>query len=145
MQDSKFGINTKSTSHDRLDGEVIVVDLESGSYYCLTDSGADIWTLVVQGLSIEEIDKTLNENYIGEQLVIRMDTEKFINKLIEIKIIFPIKSAEKHEFQLPNDLIRSKWIEPNIDEYNDMWDLIKMDPIHESNEELGWPEKKENN
>jgi hypothetical protein len=56
MQESKFGIDISKISHDRLDGEVIVVDLESGSYYCLTDSGADVWTLLVQGLSLGDIE-----------------------------------------------------------------------------------------
>jgi hypothetical protein len=125
MQESKFGIDISKISHDRLDGEVIVVDLESGSYYCLTDSGADVWTLLVQGLSLGDIEIMLLEKYIGEESKIRFDIEEFIGKLIQIKLIFPIKSNEKNEFQLPDDLIRSNCKEPN--------------------RELGWPEKRENN
>ena len=36
---------------------------------------------------------------------------------------------------------RTAWRAPEFDEYTDMWELIKLDPIHEV-EEAGWPIRK---
>jgi hypothetical protein len=33
---------------------------------------------------------------------------------------------------------RGRWQPPAFDEYTDMWELIKLDPIHEV-DEVGWP------
>jgi len=145
MLQSRFGIDNSKISHDRLEGEVIVVDLESGSYYCLTNTGADVWTLLVEGYSGEEAVQILHEYYLGDRNNIEVDVKEFIKKLIEFTLLFETKIIRINEIRLPNDLNRSQWFKPKLDEYNDMWDLIKMDPIHESNEELGWPEKKSEN
>lgn len=145
MVPRSFNFDVSKISFDRLDGEVIIVDLESGSYYCTSQTGSDIWSLVVQGISTNKILQVLIKKYIGELNVLENDINKFIDKLVDLNLIFPIKSNEDADFVLPEDQIRSNWLKPIIEEYTDMWDLIKMDPIHESNEKQGWPEKKVEN
>ncbi|MFM1825873.1 MAG: hypothetical protein RLZZ37_508 [Actinomycetota bacterium] len=145
MVPRSFNYDLSKISFDRLDGEVIIVDLESGSYYCTSQTGSDIWTLVVQGVSTEQILLILNEKYLGKLTELENDINAFVDKLEEIKLIYPVKNNELIDFIFPEDQNRSKWIKPVIEEYTDMWDLIKMDPIHESNEKQGWPEKKVEN
>ena len=52
-----------------------------------------------------------------------------------------IRLADAHmpmaELRLPPSM-RNEWTAPQFDEYTDMWDLIKLDPIHEA-DEVGWP------
>src|SRR3954465_4821285 len=42
----EFTINSQKVVHETLDGETIVIHLETGNYYSLTGSGAEIWALV---------------------------------------------------------------------------------------------------
>ena len=43
--------------HETIEGEVIVIDLTTGSYYSLRDAGAEIWHSVEQGTDEAEIDE----------------------------------------------------------------------------------------
>ena len=46
---TRFKVNTPPVIHETLDGEVIVVNLDTGTYYSIPGTGAEIWTLVDQG------------------------------------------------------------------------------------------------
>ena len=41
--------------HETIEGEVIVIDLETGSYYSLRDASADIWQGIQSGADEQQI------------------------------------------------------------------------------------------
>ena len=50
-----YRLNDKDVVSEVLDGEVIVIHLQSGTYYSTLASGADIWNALLSGRSVEEI------------------------------------------------------------------------------------------
>jgi hypothetical protein len=40
--------------------------------------------------------------------------------------------------ELPDDYSRAGWIEPTLEVFTDLQDLILVDPIHDASD-LGWP------
>lgn len=65
-----------------LDGELVLLDLRTGSYYGLNRVGADIWRLLAQGCTAETILSHLVADYdIGADQV-RWDLRTFIDGLV---------------------------------------------------------------
>ena len=49
VNDPTHRINSPPITHQVIDGEVILVNVETGVYYSLRDAGAEIWGLVERG------------------------------------------------------------------------------------------------
>ena len=54
-----FRLNEPAVISDIIDGEVVIMNLERGSYYGLDEVGADIWRLIMAGKTAEEISSDL--------------------------------------------------------------------------------------
>ena len=67
---------------ERLDDELIILNLETGKYHQLNDTGSFIWDLLgKRELSIEQIINEVQVHYKG--CSIRDDVEHFINSLLD--------------------------------------------------------------
>ena len=134
----QYRVNASHISHDRLQDEVIVINVGSGAYYSGSGTAADIWTVISQGTSIDEIARKLASAYSVDERVVRGEVETCVAFLLERGLIETTDSLpDKAGASLPV-AVRSAWKSPVFDEYTDMWELIKLDPIHEV-DEVGWP------
>jgi len=66
-----------------LDGEIVLLDMESENYFGLDSVATDIWYLLQKGLSLNETTSALLEIYDVEEERARQDLERFINRLLE--------------------------------------------------------------
>jgi hypothetical protein len=131
-------VNPLHVSHDRLQDEVIVINVANGAYYSGSGPAADVWTLISQGASIAEAAKVLASTYSTDERLIFEDVESCVARLLACGLIESGNGvAAPISYALP-DLARNAWSSPAFDEYTDMWELIKLDPIHEV-DEVGWP------
>jgi hypothetical protein len=64
-----------------LEGEAVILDLASGRYFGLNAVGTRIWTLLDQGTSIEEIVRTVAEEYDADADEIDRDVKALIEDL----------------------------------------------------------------
>jgi hypothetical protein len=121
---------------DLFDAEVVVVNLETGIYYSMKETAMEIWNLLSNNLSAQDI---LN-SFTGLRPEEKQKIETFIGFIIaeglaeETDNTPPLESSKKLEF---DELIYTK--------FDDMSDLIMIDPIHEADETKGWPNKSEKN
>ncbi|AMN39830.1 PqqD family protein [Rhodoplanes sp. Z2-YC6860] len=137
----RYLVDAKGVSHDRLQDEVIVINVASGAYYSGSGCAADVWTLLTQGASLDEAARHLATAYDEAEETIRRDVATCADFLVERGLLQASDApAPKTEFDLPGGA-RTVWRAPEFDEYTDMWELIKLDPIHEV-EEVGWPVRK---
>jgi hypothetical protein len=137
----RYFADVKSVSHDRLQDEVIIINVASGAYYSGSGAAADVWTLLTQGASLDEAACHLATVYDCPEATIRRDVETCAVFLVERGLLQTIDApAPETGFTLTKSA-RAAWRAPEFDEYTDMWELIKLDPIHEV-EEAGWPVRK---
>ena len=86
MQDKKLHISENCVS-EKLDDELIVLDLKSGLYHSLNEIGSIIWEEIEdKSPSYDSLMRSISRKYIGEN--ISKDSELFIEKLKEKKLIF---------------------------------------------------------
>jgi hypothetical protein len=128
-------------SHERLDGEVIAIDTRSGAFFNFGQSAADCWTLLVNCYPIENWSAILNLKYGSGPFD---GINEFVQNCLEyelVKIVNPQNCnvpINMSASALPDDHTRTIWETPEIMRFDDLQDLIKIDPIHDTST-FGWP------
>src|SRR4051794_22346263 len=51
----RFKIDQRRVVHETIDGETILIHLQTGTYYSLTGCGADIWNLLAAGWTDDDV------------------------------------------------------------------------------------------
>jgi hypothetical protein len=96
---------------------------------------------MTQGASLTEVTGLLAATYNTPEETIKCDVETCAEFLMERGLLqIDHTLALKIDFALPEGA-RPAWNAPVFEEYTDMWELIKLDPIHEV-DEVGWPVRK---
>jgi hypothetical protein len=133
----RFIVKPTQISHDRLQDEVIIINVGSGAYYSGSGPAADVWSILTGGSTIADAARVLASAYSAQEDTVARDLETAVNFLIERGLIESVSGNGSASIALP-EAVRGEWMMPQFDEYTDMWELIKLDPIHET-DEVGWP------
>ena len=70
-----------------LSGEKVMVDFEQGKYFMIKGVGNDIWDMLTDGITVEQIIKNLLAEYEVSEDVCGQEVLKFLNSLEDIGII----------------------------------------------------------
>jgi hypothetical protein len=136
MTNRVFCVDKANVSWERVSGEVIAIQLNTGKYYSFSNVAADIWSLANNGVRIESVLCALQKIYIPSD-VIETEVRDFISKCFAEQLL--VECESENELQdLPNDTNRSFVTSPKLTEYSDLQDLILVDPIHDV-DDSGWP------
>jgi hypothetical protein len=139
----RYRVNSPRVMYETIEGEVIVIDLTTGSYYSLRASGAEIWHALERGLPEEEIADAVAVRYDGADAEISAAVSKLLHELREEGLIessngtgdvAPAVAASPAEDDRP----RERFEPPVLEKHTDMQDLILLDPVHEV-DARGWP------
>lgn len=135
----RYCVDKSCVTHDRLQDEVIIINVATGSYYSGSGTAADIWSLFAQGTSLAEAARKLASEYSCNEHDVLRDVDRCVGFLLERGLLQQNDQAASTmtDLVLPQS-VRTDWNAPDFDEYTDMWDLIKLDPIHEA-DDVGWP------
>lgn len=135
----RFRLNEKSVAYEMFDGEVLAVNLETGTYYSLPEVSAHIWSCILSGMSIGQIAQALAQIYDAQQAVLETEVSSFVLKMIGENLIIPADQlSASAPVQLAASGAKKPFSLPEMSVYNDMQDLLLLDPIHEV-DEAGWP------
>lgn len=134
-------INRSGISLERLDGEVVIISFETGKYFNLHGSAADLLFLIEQGVSQASWEYILAKSFSNFRLN-NLEIEKFLDQLIEEKIVHSVATLSASEADLPGDYSRGEWVAPRLSIFDDLADLLLIDPIHDTSTE-GWPKTKD--
>jgi hypothetical protein len=138
--------HARKTVHETLDGEAIVIHLESGSYYSLTGSGAEIWSLLSSSRSAEQIIGEMARRHVVEERAINREIEAFLadlerEQLVEETADGAMEQAPEGSEQSATGPEWPSWTAPKLERFDDMKDFLLVDPVHEV-DEAGWPHRR---
>jgi coenzyme PQQ synthesis protein D (PqqD) len=141
---NRFKIRTPLTIHETVDGEVVMVNLETGSYYSLVGSGARIWASVERGAAVAEIAADLRASFDGAGDGVEEKVRSLLDELTREGLIVPMDGASEAcaALLVPMAAERQPFEPPVLQKFTDMQELILLDPVHEVEEEKGWPHAK---
>jgi hypothetical protein len=142
MNNQRFKVNTPTVTHETIDGEAVIINLDSGNYYSLVDAGSLIWALVDRGASASEVHELLQQSYQGDATDIDRGVQELLAQLQQENLIVPVDGAAAADLGgvLPssNGQEKPSFNAPSLNKFSDMQELLLLDPIHDV-DEAGWP------
>ena len=133
---------------EEIDGEVIIVNLRNGNYYSLTRSATAIWAGIQRRATVEQIQHDLALRYSGESAAMEQGLTELIQALELEQLVAPCDHAEPGAavdgapIGGPAGARREAYAAPVFERFTDMGDLLLLDPVHEAEEQKGWPHAK---
>lgn len=70
-----------------IEGEVVLLDMASENYFGLDAIGSEIWNLLKEGKTLQEIYDILLESYEVTPEKLKEDLEGFVSKLLESGLV----------------------------------------------------------
>jgi hypothetical protein len=139
---SHYHIPGPRVIHQHIDGEAVIIDFASGSYYSASGSGAAVWNLLAAGLSVADLVATLTARFTGDGAIIADAVTAYLEQLAAEGLIEAGAALPGMAEALPDlPAARPAFAPPTLQKYTDMEDLILLDPIHEV-DDTGWPAPK---
>jgi hypothetical protein len=141
----RFRVKLPNVTHETIDGETVILNLDTGSYYSIDNSGAMIWGLIDAGASIKQIVDIVSLSCTGNFQEIESGIIALAEKLEQEGLIVPNDEMEASIINMPDtstgqSVNRQCFEFPNLRKYTDMEDLLLLDPIHDV-DDTGWPNK----
>jgi hypothetical protein len=124
--------------HETVDGEVIAIDLVSGSYYSLAGSGPAVWEQLGNGASEAEIGAALAGRFEADDQTIGSAVSALLAELRESGLIVSDERAGEATPIAGGSGEKAPFEAPRLERYTDMKDYFLLDPIHEV-DTAGWP------
>ena len=72
-----------------LDGEAVILDLDTGTYYGLNETGTRIWQLLGEGADTRAIVETVAREYDAEPAAIERDVARLLSELQARHLVLP--------------------------------------------------------
>lgn len=127
---------------EHFDDEIVVANLKAGMYYSLRFTAVDIWNLLETGATLPLLESVLHQNYETTGIDIHEHIAEFVAQLIAQELIVE-SILESSEPVLPLGNRKSAYVKPELVVFDDMQDLLALDPIHDVDVQEGWPVKKQ--
>lgn len=134
-----FSIAAATIMSEVIEGEAIIIDMNSGSYFSTDGVGAEIWQAAIAGASREVIVQSVTAAYpgvpeSGEQ------AGAFLNLLLGYQLL--VEGAATSSAAATAIKSSGAYAAPQLQAHSDMKDLIMLDPIHDV-DAVGWPTRRE--
>ena len=133
-----FVIDDREVIHESLEGEAVLVHLGTGRYHSLRGTASEIWELVVAGHSGGAIVEAMTARFDGDANTIASETRRLLREVVEQGLASPAPARANTAPEEPTS--RRPFTTPQLESFEDMQDLLLLDPIHETGEE-GWPKR----
>jgi hypothetical protein len=130
-----FQINkSQDISYEIFKDEIIIINLKSGKYFQIENSGVEIFKNIKNNLTTEENIRS----FIPQNNKNKLEIIKFIQVLKKNHVILETTTIKEKKVTIK----KNKYKKPKISIYNDMKKILISDPIHDIPEKHSWPKKK---
>jgi hypothetical protein len=140
METQSFQLGSPAVVHETIDGEVIMVNLDTGCYYSLEGAGAVMWEHLTQGASLARAAEAVERHYAASDGDLESALQRLVAELLAENLLKPrdAGAAPASLPDLPAADGKRPFVAPVLNKHTDMQDLLLLDPIHEV-DEAGWP------
>ena len=144
MGETAFRVNTPEVMSETIDGEVIAINLSSGTYYSIAGTGSVIWQLLdgAAATRASDVVEALAERFAGERAEMEGAVASFLGQLRNEGLVAPADAGDVSRPQVvtPEGESKPMFEPPKLETFTDMQDLVLLDPVHQV-DETGWPQR----
>lgn len=139
MKHNLFTVDESAVVFERYDDETIAINLNTGIYYTLNTTAADIFDLLAAGCPVTELITILQPKYSDDLRRFESDLSHFVSELERATLIEPSEpNGERHRVQTSGNSQKRSFEVPVLKVHEDLQELFLLDPVHEVSAE-GWP------
>ena len=129
--------------HETIDDEVVVVNLDSGTYYSFAGTGMRIWDCLEGGPTVEGLVRRVQSSFSGDREAMAAAVRAFVEQLRAEDLVSAVPGeAPPEDGEAAAPAGAPAFVVPTLEKYNEMEALLLADPIHEVDEAAGWPKPK---
>ncbi len=139
-----YAFNLPRMFYDVTDNHAIIIDSGTGNYYYLNVIASKVFWYLTRGASPSELAAILLK-VPGCPVDIEKRIEDFCAQLVDEEIFNTDQSEQFSGATDAGEFWFSEGTELKMEKHDDMADLIAADPIHDVDEDFGWPVLKEDN
>ena len=121
----RYRSNEPAVVADIIDGEVVIMNLERGSYYSINQSGANVWRLLISGAPVAKISAAMAAHFDVPTAQVELDIGRLVCRLVEEGVIVPIKDDAADQTITPAPFSLASYVPPVMEVYSDMKDLSR--------------------
>ena len=139
MLNKIYKINESKAISETIDGETIIINLETGFYYSVNKTATIIWNEIQKNIPLKNISQHFLNHYEVDTVTAEKSILEIISLLLKDDLILELDSHASPDIQgQQTGMMKQKFIMPEIERYDDMARALRSDPVHDVNEE-GWP------
>ena len=116
----------------QFDSEVVLANYQNGVYYNLDGSAAQVWLGLKAGRTVEEIASAFAAS--GDAASITSQVQAFVDRMLAEGLIANGDADPRSETWAPV----GPFAAPEFQRFDNLRELLLMDPVHDAGEE-GWP------
>ena len=126
--------DTSRFPSETMDGETVLIDADRGHLLLLTGLGPWLWSRFERATDPAAVLAEL-ESAFGIEA--RTECAEFIASMGTLELL--VEPAAATESPDPTPPLPATYIRPVIESFEDISEIIQMDPIHEVDPNAGWP------
>jgi hypothetical protein len=136
--DMPSSINRDRFVRETIDGETIIMDTVSGRLLLLRETAPLVLTMLDSGTPQKSVLEEVSNRYGTEA---ETQTRNFVAKLAELGVIVTEGAVDSDRNAKAVGAVNwpSAFAPPVVEVYDDIADIITMDPIHDVDANSGWP------
>jgi hypothetical protein len=134
-------ITNPDVIHETIDGETIIIDLRTGTYFSLLGSGPVIWHALAGSPTLDEVAQAVEARCTPGDADLRAAVKDFLDELEREQLVAlsddaPAGAAPSGASEASGELVPFET--PKLERFTDMQDIILLDPVHKV-DSTGWP------
>ena len=111
---------------DEVAGETLVINLNTGAYFVIPPTSLEVWSALSAGVPASALLAGPDDDRTAE-------LQRYVVQLDEAGLLRPAATTA------PAPSLNWVAEDLGIEKHTDMADLLGLDPIHDADENIGWP------
>lgn len=128
-----YAIDRSVVVSEIIDGEAVIINLDTGKYYSLNETGSVLWGhLLAESMDLQGLIMKLGEHYVlppDISGIILFALQQWMKEGLVIPADSPTSMPELRVEVNPSGL--PEFTPPELEIHTDMQDFLLVDPIHE--------------
>src|SRR5919204_6427789 len=128
---TRFRSNSPPVIQETIDGETVMVNLDTGSYYWLDPLASYMSRAIQGGVSVQELVSEITERFPDDAAAVEREVRGLMERLVEEQLVVPSEDGVQANGGRPAFPPLERFEAPVFKCYTDMQELLLLDPVHE--------------
>jgi len=139
QMDKTLFADTTRFPNETIDGETVLIDSQLGHLFLFTGLGPWLWQRMVRGATLNTVIGEVTARFGPDAAE---PTRRFLESLEAAGLLRSGDVRAEVAEEDPELITPDTFVAPGLERYEDISDIIAMDPIHDIDTTKGWPHPK---